>query len=142
MIVGLGNPGPEYETTRHNAGFWLADQLADDLHATFNLEKSFFSWVAKARFEGENVIIAKPITFMNKSGQAAGALMRFYKLKPEQVLSVRGVAAEFGVSLTPVREAIQLILASAPLAGSNAPSAPHPPRPPPPGARRRRRAAA
>lgn len=86
LIVGLGNPGPEYETTRHNAGFWLADQLADDLHATFNLEKSFFSWVAKARFEGENVIIAKPITFMNKSGQAAGALMRFYKLKPEQVL--------------------------------------------------------
>lgn len=86
LIIGLGNPGPEYETTRHNAGFWLADHLADDLRATFNLEKAFFAWVAKARFEGENVILAKPITYMNKSGQAAGALMRFYKLQPEQVL--------------------------------------------------------
>lgn len=86
LIIGLGNPGPEYETTRHNAGFWLADHLADDLHASFTLEKAFSSWVAKARFEGEAVIIAKPTTFMNKSGTAAGALMRYYKLAPEQVL--------------------------------------------------------
>lgn len=86
LIIGLGNPGPEYEATRHNAGFWLADQIADDLRASFNLEKTFFSWVAKARFEGEQVIIAKPITFMNRSGQAAGALLRFYKFVPEQVL--------------------------------------------------------
>lgn len=86
LIIGLGNPGPEYETTRHNAGFWLADHLADDLKASFALEKGFSAWVAKARFEGEAVIIAKPVTFMNRSGQAAGALMRFYKLVPEQVL--------------------------------------------------------
>ena len=86
LIIGLGNPGPEYETTRHNAGFWLADHIADDLGAAFSLEKSFFSWVAKARHQGEAVIIAKPMTFMNRSGQAAGALMRFYKLAPEQVL--------------------------------------------------------
>lgn len=86
LIIGLGNPGPEYEATRHNAGFWLADHIADDLGASFNLEKTFFSWVAKARFEGEQVIIAKPITFMNRSGQAAGALLRFYKFAPEQVL--------------------------------------------------------
>ena len=86
LIIGLGNPGPEYETTRHNAGFWLADHLADDLKAGFALEKSFSAWVAKARFEGEAVIVAKPTTFMNRSGQAAGALMRFYKLVPEQVL--------------------------------------------------------
>ncbi len=86
LIIGLGNPGPEYETTRHNAGFWLADHLADDLHASFSLEKAFSAWVAKARFEGEAVIIAKPTTFMNRSGQAAGALMRYYKLAPEQVL--------------------------------------------------------
>ncbi|NYT76341.1 aminoacyl-tRNA hydrolase [Alcaligenaceae bacterium] len=86
LIIGLGNPGPEYEVTRHNAGFWLADHLADDLKASFSLEKAFSAWVAKARFDGEAVILAKPTTFMNKSGQAAGALMRFYKLAPEQVL--------------------------------------------------------
>src|SRR5690606_21204587 len=86
LILGLGNPGPEYEATRHNAGFWLADHLADDLHASFTLEKGFFAWVAKARVGGEAVVLAKPSTFMNRSGQAAGALMRFYKLKPEQVL--------------------------------------------------------
>ncbi|MFA7668513.1 MAG: aminoacyl-tRNA hydrolase [Burkholderiaceae bacterium] len=86
LIIGLGNPGPEYEATRHNAGFWLADHIADDLGASFTLEKNFAAWVAKGRFEGEAVIIAKPITFMNRSGQAGGALLRFYKLAPEQVL--------------------------------------------------------
>ncbi len=86
LIVGLGNPGPEYDATRHNAGFWLADQVARDLSAQFSVEKAFFSSVAKARVNGEAVIIAKPMTFMNRSGQATGALMRFYKLVPEQVL--------------------------------------------------------
>ncbi len=86
LIIGLGNPGPEYETTRHNAGFWLADHIADDLKASFQLEKAFSAWVAKARVEGEVVVVAKPTTYMNRSGQAAGALLRFYKLAPEQVL--------------------------------------------------------
>lgn len=86
LIIGLGNPGQEYENTRHNAGFWLADQMADQLKASFTLEKSFFAWVAKARVGGEQIIIAKPTTFMNRSGQAAGALMRFYKLTPPEVL--------------------------------------------------------
>ena len=86
FIVGLGNPGADYETTRHNAGFWLADHLADDLRATFNLEKSFFGFVAKARLGADNVLLLKPTTYMNKSGQAVGALARFYKLTPEQVL--------------------------------------------------------
>jgi len=86
LIVGLGNPGPEYETTRHNAGFWLADHLADDLSAGFAIEKAFSAWVAKARFEGDAVILAKPTTFMNRSGLAVGALARFYKLAPQQVL--------------------------------------------------------
>lgn len=86
LIVGLGNPGPDYETTRHNAGFWLADHLADDLRVSFTLEKAFMGQVAKARFEGDNVLLLKPITYMNRSGQAVGALARFYKLAPEQVL--------------------------------------------------------
>ena len=86
LIVGLGNPGPDYETTRHNAGFWLADHLADDLRASFALEKSFFGMVAKARLGADNVLLLKPTTYMNRSGQAVGALARFYKLTPEQVL--------------------------------------------------------
>lgn len=86
LIVGLGNPGAEYERTRHNAGFWLADTYAADLRSSFSVEKSFMGEVAKARVDGENIYLAKPITFMNRSGQCVGALARFYKLAPEQVL--------------------------------------------------------
>ncbi len=86
LIIGLGNPGPQYEATRHNAGFWLADHFADDLQASFAEQKPFFASVAKARSPEGVVILAKPTTFMNRSGQAAGALMRFYKFTPEQVL--------------------------------------------------------
>lgn len=88
LIVGLGNPGPEYETSRHNAGFWLADHFADDLHAAFSLEKPFFSWVARARHGALAVTLAKPITFMNKSGQAVGSLAHFYKFEPQEILVV------------------------------------------------------
>lgn len=86
LIVGLGNPGAEYELTRHNAGFWLADHFADDLHVDFNLDKNFFAWVAKSRHADKSVILAKPITFMNKSGQAVGAIARFFKFKPAEIL--------------------------------------------------------
>lgn len=86
LIIGLGNPGPKYEVTRHNAGFWLADNLASHYMVNFNHDKPFFSMVAKARHKGDLVLIAKPETFMNRSGQAAGALMRFYRLEPQQVL--------------------------------------------------------
>jgi PTH1 family peptidyl-tRNA hydrolase len=86
LIVGLGNPGPEYETTRHNAGFWLADHMADDLRAGFSLEKAFNGFVAKAKVGGESVVLLKPITYMNKSGLSVGAVARFYKFTPEQVL--------------------------------------------------------
>lgn len=86
LIVGLGNPGPEYETTRHNAGFWLADHIADDLRASFAMEKGFNGFVAKARHGGENVVLLKPMTYMNRSGLSVGALARFYKFTPEQIL--------------------------------------------------------
>lgn len=86
LIVGLGNPGPEYETTRHNAGFWLADHIADDMRANFAMEKAFSGFVAKARHGGENVVLLKPTTYMNRSGQSVGALARFYKFAPEQIL--------------------------------------------------------
>ncbi len=88
LIAGLGNPGPEYAATRHNAGFWLLDALADDLRASFAMEKAFAGFVAKARHAGEAVLLVKPMTYMNRSGQAVGALARFYKIAPEQVLVV------------------------------------------------------
>ena len=86
LIVGLGNPGPDYASTRHNAGFWLADQVAGDLHASFASEKAFFGQVASARVTAGQVWLAKPQTFMNRSGACVGALVRFYKLAPENVL--------------------------------------------------------
>ena len=88
MIVGLGNPGPDYERTRHNAGFWLLDALATDWRVAFTHDKAFFGWVAKARVQGEVIWLVKPATYMNRSGQAVGALARFYKMAPEQVLVV------------------------------------------------------
>jgi len=86
LIVGLGNPGQAYEATRHNAGFWLADQIADDLGARYALEQGFSAWLTKARAANATVHLAKPATFMNKSGQAVGALARFFKLAPEEIL--------------------------------------------------------
>jgi len=86
LIVGLGNPGAEYAATRHNAGFWLADALAADLHASFTQDKGFHAWVAKTRIAAQPLILAKPNTFMNRSGQAAGSLLSFYKLAPHELL--------------------------------------------------------
>lgn len=88
LLVGLGNPGGEYARTRHNAGFWLLDQAAADLGASFGLDKNFFGEVASARRGGERIHLLKPMTFMNRSGQAVGTLARFYKLEPEEVLVV------------------------------------------------------
>jgi PTH1 family peptidyl-tRNA hydrolase len=86
LIVGLGNPGADYERTRHNAGFWLADAVAEDLRASFTSEKSFSGLVAKARVQAEQVFLAKPQTYMNRSGQCVGALARFYKLEAQEIL--------------------------------------------------------
>lgn len=86
LVVGLGNPGPKYETTRHNAGFWMADLLADDFHADFKLENNFFGEVAKFRRGGENIYILKPATYMNLSGKAVQALSHFYKIPLESIL--------------------------------------------------------
>ena len=86
LIVGLGNPGADYERTRHNAGFWLVDAIAEDLRASFTSEKSFSGLVAKARVQAEQVFLAKPQTYMNRSGQCVGALARFYKLDAQEIL--------------------------------------------------------
>jgi PTH1 family peptidyl-tRNA hydrolase len=80
LIVGLGNPGAEYAHTRHNAGFMLADLLAKRWRADWNREKKFRAQVAKAEFGGKRVVLCEPQTFMNLSGQAVGALVKFYQV--------------------------------------------------------------
>lgn len=82
LVVGLGNPGREYEQTRHNAGFWFVDLLARSMGASFSKESKFHGEVAKAG----NVWLLKPTTFMNRSGQAVGALTKFYQISPEEIL--------------------------------------------------------
>ena len=83
LIVGLGNPGAEYELTRHNAGFWLVDQLA---HGELKRETRFAALAAKIRISGSEVWLLEPQTFMNRSGQSVGALARFYKINPDEIL--------------------------------------------------------
>ena len=84
LVVGLGNPGREYERTRHNAGFWWLDVLARDLGTTFKKESKFHGEVAKAG----GVWLLKPMTFMNRSGQSVGALAKFYQIQPDEMLVV------------------------------------------------------
>ncbi len=88
MIAGLGNPGPEYVTTRHNAGFWLVDQLAREAGATLRHDPKMNALVAKARLYGEEIWLVEPQTFMNLSGRSVGGLARFYKILPDEILVV------------------------------------------------------
>lgn len=88
LIVGLGNPGSEYEHTRHNAGFWFLDALARKHNVSFKAEKKFHGEVARFKHAGEDVWLLKPMTYMNLSGQAVQAMASFYKITPEQILVV------------------------------------------------------
>jgi PTH1 family peptidyl-tRNA hydrolase len=88
LIVGLGNPGSEYEATRHNAGFWWVDEAARLLKASLQMERSHFGLVARANVGGQSVWLLEPQTFMNLSGKSVGALARFFKIAPEEVLVV------------------------------------------------------
>jgi len=86
LVVGLGNPGSQYDQTRHNAGCWLVDRWASKLNTTFQTDKSFFGEVAKGRWQGRQIWFLKPTTFMNRSGQSVGALSRFYKIPLSAIL--------------------------------------------------------
>ena len=86
LIVGLGNPGPQYERTRHNAGFWFVDELARKAHGQFKNEHKFHGEACKVQMGGHDIWLLKPLTYMNKSGQAAAALARFYKIPAEEIL--------------------------------------------------------
>jgi len=84
LIVGLGNPGPEYEATRHNVGFWFIDQLADQLRISLAPQSKFFGRAGRAG----DLWLLQPTTFMNRSGQAVAALANFYKILPAEILVV------------------------------------------------------
>jgi len=85
LIAGLGNPGREYRQTRHNIGFMLMDHLAEQLNLTFG-RMQHKALITTGHYQGHKIILAKPQTFMNNSGQSIGALMRFYKLSLENLL--------------------------------------------------------
>ena len=88
LFVGLGNPGPEYEATRHNAGFWWIDALARELKTTLVPERGYHGLLARTSVAGHGVWLLQPQTFMNLSGKSVAALARFFKIQPEEILVV------------------------------------------------------
>ncbi len=88
LIVGLGNPGPNYERTRHNAGADLVLELAKSLHVELKHESKFFGDTARVTLDGHDVRLLIPSTFMNLSGKSVNALAKFYQIAPEAILVV------------------------------------------------------
>jgi PTH1 family peptidyl-tRNA hydrolase len=86
IIVGLGNPGREYEATRHNAGFWLVEELARRHGGSFRREPRFTAEVARIRLDGRELWLVKPQDYMNNSGRVSAAVAGFYKLQPADML--------------------------------------------------------
>ena len=92
LFVGLGNPGAEYEATRHNAGFWFIDALARELKCSLSYDKSYYGLVARKALTGtpgvagQAVWLLQPQTFMNLSGKSVGALAKYFKIAPEEIL--------------------------------------------------------
>jgi PTH1 family peptidyl-tRNA hydrolase len=86
LIVGLGNPGREHETSRHNAGFWWLDEFARTHGANFRENGKFHGLVARIALHGHEIHLLKPQTFMNVSGRAVGALAQFYRIVPQHIL--------------------------------------------------------
>lgn len=88
LIVGLGNPGPQYEATRHNAGFWWVDQVAGEHGARLNAEGKFQGIAGRLKQGDHETWLLKPSTFMNASGRAVAAIANFYKIPPQAILVV------------------------------------------------------
>ena len=86
LIVGLGNPGPEYAATRHNAGFWFIDLLAREHRGAFSRERKLHGEAAEIAIGGQRIRLLKPTTYMNLSGQSVGAAVNYYKIPTENVL--------------------------------------------------------
>ena len=88
LFAGLGNPGPDYEATRHNAGFWWVDALAAELKVRLTPEKGYHGLVARTTVHGQTLWLLQPQTFMNLSGKSVAALARFFKIQPEEILVI------------------------------------------------------
>ncbi len=88
LIVGLGNPGPAYNGTRHNAGFWLADAYAQRCQSVFKSEARFHGDACKTLLNGHRGWLLKPVTYMNRCGQSVSSLAKYYKIPIERILVV------------------------------------------------------
>jgi len=86
LIIGLGNPGKEYAQTRHNAGFWFVEQLADRYGISLKAEPKFHGFTGRGQIEGHDVRLLLPTTFMNRSGQSVVPFAKFYQVTPEAIL--------------------------------------------------------
>lgn len=86
LIVGLGNPGTEYAQTRHNAGFWYVQQLADQYGIALKSEPRFFGLSGRGTIEGQDVRLLLPATFMNRSGQSVAPFVKFFQIAVQQIL--------------------------------------------------------
>jgi PTH1 family peptidyl-tRNA hydrolase len=86
LIVGIGNPGEQYARTRHNVGVWFVSRVAEQQGAKFSEQKKFFGRMATTTFDGQEVRLLLPSTYMNESGKSVGAVANFYKYKPEEIL--------------------------------------------------------
>ncbi len=86
LLVGLGNPGNEYEDTRHNAGFWWIDAVARELKVSLVPERSYHGLMARTTVNGQTVWLLEPQTYMNLSGKSVGTLARFFKIQPQEIL--------------------------------------------------------
>jgi PTH1 family peptidyl-tRNA hydrolase len=86
LFVGLGNPGPEYEATRHNAGFWWLDAVARELKLSLVMDRGYHGLLARTSVKGQTLWLLEPQTFMNLSGKSVAALARFFKIAPEEIL--------------------------------------------------------
>ena len=86
LFVGLGNPGPEYDGTRHNAGFWFVDELARTLKTSLAMDKNYHGLLGRTTLNGQTIWLLKPQTYMNLSGKSVAGLARFFKIQPEEIL--------------------------------------------------------
>ena len=104
LIVGLGNPGPNYIDTRHNAGAWFVEQIAESEHSPLKPESKFHGLFAKVIIAHRTVYLLNPTTFMNRSGMAVQAVCQFYKIQPDEIL-VAHDELDFDVGVTKLKVA-------------------------------------